>query len=105
MQTTTIIKNGFQRAFSTKDSSGKVRRFGCCDYHDDRGYHITHEEGKFFLIMEDSRDNGFAELARHELPGDTQVTNGYHDDEHGMWISLNERLAVIEKRNSAPISQ
>lgn len=94
----TIIGAGFERGFSLRMPSGKLRRFGSCDWHDDDSYEVVASEGKFFLVHEDSRDNGFTELGREELPPETLATWGYHDDEHGEWETLG---AMLERQTSA----
>ena len=91
-----VIGAGFQQGFSLKHS-GKIRRFSCCDWHDDERYAVVAQDGKFFLVHEDSRDNGFAELGRTELPPETLATLGYHDDEHGEWQTL---AAMLENQTT-----
>lgn len=90
-----IIGTGFEQAFSLRMPNGKLRRFGSCDWHDDDSWSVFHADGKFFLVHQDSRDNGFAELSRAELPAETLAASGYHDDEHGQWETL---AALLEKQ-------
>lgn len=86
----TIIETGFQKAFSLRMPGGAIRRFPCCDWHDDHSYAVIVDGERFVLVHEDSRDNGFKELGREALPEGTQATYGYHDDEHGEFRPLGE---------------
>ena len=95
-----IISTGFQRAFTLKSFSqenpvGTVRRFPRCESHDEPRFRVALTGLGFFLIQEDSRDNGFLELSRELLPVHTICSFGYHDDEHGGWMRLTDRVAVV----------
>lgn len=87
-----IIGTGFEQGFSLRMTDGKLRRFGSCDWRHDDSFEVVAVDGKFFLVHEDSRDNGFAELGREELPAETLATWGFHDDEHGDWATLSAML-------------
>ena len=99
---TNIISTGFQRAFTLKSFSpenpaGTVRRFPCCDHHDEPRFRVALEGLGFFLIKDDSRDNGFRELSRELLPVRTICSFGYYDDEH-KWMPLTDRVSLLESQ-------
>lgn len=93
--TKTLIETTFHNGFSLKHD-GKIRRFGCCQYHDDPSWEVIEEDGKVWLVKQGSRDEGFAERRREPLALEAMVTHGYHDDEHGEWKSVGEMVLAVE---------
>ncbi len=97
----TIISTGFQRAFCLRKLDGTIRRFGCCDWHDDDSWLIESDGNRYFLVRQGSRDEGFRELSREPLASDRLVSFGYHDDELEGWRALWELLPAQGLENDS----
>lgn len=83
----TVIDTTFNRGFSLREGD-KISRFGCCQWHDDDSAKVIEEDGKFLLIEEAGENRDRWEVSRRELPPNAEVTDGYHDNEHGEWWPL-----------------
>lgn len=76
-----IIENSFHSGFSVRDK-GKVRRFGKCEWHDDESFEVIHD-GRGFILLKDG-------VPVCSLNPESEVTSGFHDDEHGEWRKLKD---------------
>lgn len=83
-----IIKNGFDQAFSLRLPTGELQRFGICEMDGDSKARIEERESGFFLVITET-----TRQSQVLIPGDAKVTTGYHDSEHGEWVTLADMAA------------
>lgn len=91
-----VIENSFHGAFCLRDwQTGRVRRFGRCEFQGDTKALIGTIDGKAFRLYLDYDNDG------EFVSPDDLVTYGYHDDEWGEWVTVAAQWAKVEKSFAA----